>query len=59
MKYLDDDGYGVNPKHLLQRRMRCTYFGNSLQAMWDRDRKIARDNFVKKRKSTGFIYIPE
>ena len=37
--------------------MRCTYFGDPLQAMWDRYRKIARDNFGKI-KSTGFIYIP-
>ena len=26
--------------------------------MWDRDRKTARDNFGKKRESTGFIYGP-
>ena len=26
--------------------------------MYDRDRKIARDNFGRKRKSTGFIYLP-
>ena len=26
--------------------------------MWDRDRKIARDNFSRNRKSTGFIYLP-
>ena len=26
--------------------------------MWDRDRKIARDNFGIKSKSTGFIYLP-
>ena len=26
--------------------------------MCDIDRKIARDNFGKKRKSTGFIYLP-
>ena len=38
--------------------MRCTYFGDPLQKMWDRDRKIAREKFGKKRKSTGFIYIP-
>ena len=25
--------------------------------MWDRDRKIARDNFGRKRKPTGFIYL--
>ena len=26
--------------------------------MWDRDRKVARKKFGKKRKSTGFIYVP-
>ena len=26
--------------------------------MWERDRKIPRDKFGKKRKSTGFIYLP-
>ena len=26
--------------------------------MWERDRKIARDNFGQDRKSTGFIYPP-
>ena len=26
--------------------------------MWDRDRKIARNNTFRKRKSTGFIYLP-
>ena len=26
--------------------------------MWDRDRKIARDNYGRKRKPTGFIYLP-
>ena len=26
--------------------------------MWDRDSKIVRDNFGRKRKSTGFIYLP-
>ena len=26
--------------------------------MWDRYRKIARDNLGKKRKPTGFIYLP-
>ena len=38
--------------------MRCTSFGDPLQAMWYRDKKIERDNSGKKRKSTGFIYIP-
>ena len=26
--------------------------------MWDRDQKIARDDFVRERKSTRFIYLP-
>ena len=26
--------------------------------MWHRDRTISRDNFGRKRKSTGFIYLP-
>ena len=38
--------------------MRCTYFGDPIQAMWDRDRRIARDSFGKKIKSTGFIFLP-
>ena len=38
--------------------MRCTSGGYPKQEMWDRDRKIARDNFGRKRKSTGFIYLP-
>ena len=38
--------------------MRCISFGDPLQTMWDRDSKIARDNFDKKRKSTGLIYVP-
>ena len=29
-----------------------------MQKMWDRDLKIARDNFGGKRKSTGYIYLP-
>ena len=28
-----------------------------ITGMWDRDRKIARDNFGKKRKSTGSMYF--
>ena len=38
--------------------MRCTSGGYPKQEMWDRDRKIARDHFGRKRKSTGFIYLP-
>ena len=48
----------MEPKHFLQRRKRCISFGDPLHELWDRDRKIARDNFGKKRKSTGFIYLP-
>ena len=29
-----------------------------LQAMFDRDRKMAKDNVGRKRKSTGCIYLP-
>ena len=39
--------------------MRYTYGCDPIQNMWDRDRKIARDNFGRKIKSTGFIYLPE
>ena len=31
---------------------------DTMQKMWDRDLKIARDNFGGKRKSTGYIYLP-
>ena len=32
---------------------------DTLQAMFDRDRKVAKDNFGRKRKATGCIYLPE
>ena len=38
--------------------MRYTYGGDQIQEMWDRDRKIERDNFGEKIKSAGFIYLP-
>ena len=38
--------------------MRYTSGSDPIHQMWDRDRKIARDNFCRKRKSTGFIYLP-
>ena len=38
--------------------MRYTSVGDPMQEMWDRDRKIARENFGRKIKSTGFIYLP-
>ena len=36
--------------------MKCISYGDPLQAMWDRDGKIAKDHFGK--KITGFIYVP-
>ena len=47
----------MKPKHFLQRRKRCISFGDPFHEMWDRDRKIARDNVGKKIKSTGFIFF--
>ena len=38
--------------------MRHTSGCDQIKNMWDRDGKIARDNFGRKIKSTGFIYIP-
>ena len=38
--------------------MKAFYFGDQLQAMFDRDRKMAKDNFGKNRKETGCIYLP-
>ena len=58
MKNLDGDGTGVKPKHFLQIRIRYTSSGDQIQEMGDRDRKIERDNFGRKRKSNGFIYLP-
>ena len=29
-----------------------------ITGMWDRDRKISRDNFGQDRKSTGFMFLP-
>ena len=26
--------------------------------MWDRDKKTARETFVRQKKRTGFIYVP-
>ena len=26
--------------------------------MWDRESRMARDNFGRKRKATGYIYLP-
>ena len=56
-KSLDDDGSEVKPKYFLQRGMRCISFGDPLHELWYIDRKIARYNFGKKRKSTGFMFF--
>ena len=48
LKYLDDDGTGVKPENFLQRRMRYTSGGDTIQEMWDIDRKTVRDNFGRK-----------
>ena len=39
--------------------MICISFGDPLQAIWDRDRKMAKNDFGRKIKATGFIYLPE
>ena len=38
--------------------MKTFSFGDQLQEMFDRDRKMAKDNFGRKRKATGCIYLP-
>ena len=38
--------------------MRYTSACDPIQKMWDIDSKIERDNFGRKRKPTGFIYLP-
>ena len=48
----------MKPKHFLQRRTRCISFGDPIHKLWDRDRKIAKENFGKKIKSTGFMFFP-
>ena len=55
-KYLDDDGSGVKQNNFLQIRMKCISFGDPLQAMWDRDRKTARDKFGKKKKINWIFF---
>ena len=57
-KFPDDDGTGVKPKKILQRRMGYTSGCDSIQKMWYRDRKVARDHLCRKRKPTEFIYLP-
>ena len=57
LKYLDDDGSGVKPRHFLQRGMKWKSFGEPLQAMWNRDRKITRYNFYKKENQLDLFIL--
>ena len=38
--------------------MKTFSFGDPLQAMCDRDREMAKENFGRKIKATEFIYLP-
>ena len=42
----------MKPKYFLLRGMRYKSSCDPIQGMLDRDKKIARDNFGRKRKST-------
>ena len=55
LNYRDYDGTGEKTEHFLQRRIRYTYGGDTIQGKWYRDRKIARDNFG--RKKINWIYL--
>ena len=57
-KYIDDDGSGEKPKLAFQRRLIKYSFCDPIQAMFDRDRKEAKQNFGKKRKANGCIFLP-
>ena len=48
----------MKPNHALQRRMKTFSFGDPLQSMFDRHRKMAKCDFVRKKKATGCIYLP-
>ena len=48
----------MKPNHVLQRRIKTLSFCDPLQEMFDRDRKMAKDNFGRKRKATECIYLP-
>ena len=56
-QYFDHGDTGMKPKHFLKRGMRYTSGCDPIQTFWDRDRKIARGNFGRRGKSTGFIYL--
>ena len=48
----------MKPNNTLQRRIKCISFGDPLQAMFERNRKMTKDNFGRNIKSTGCIYLP-
>ena len=56
-KYIDDDGSGEKPKLEFQIRLIKYSCCDPLQAMLDRDTKVARQNFGRKRKPTGCIFL--
>ena len=56
-KYPYDDVTGVKSKYIIQRGIIYTPGYYPIQKMWDRDLNIDRDNFRRKIKSTGYIYL--
>ena len=53
-----DDGTRVKPEFFTKTEMRCSSDYDPVQKMWDRDQRMAIDNFGIKIKSTGYIYLP-
>ena len=58
-KYLDDDGYGVKPKHSFTKMgTSCSFGYSSREEMWDIDLKISKENFgIKRNKPEIFILL--
>ena len=55
--YIDDDGSGEKPKlEILRRHVQYSGY-DPIQSILDRDRKLARQNFGRKRKPTGCIFL--
>ena len=57
-KSIHDDGSGEKPKLEFQRRFLKYSRCDPIRAMFDRDRKEARQDLGKKRKATGCIFLP-
>ena len=57
-KCIDDDGSGEKPNVSLHRRMIKYSCFDPLQAMFDRDRRVAKENSGRKIKGTGCIHLP-